>query len=717
MRLRLIRQALLVSACSLFAGLTAAGALAALPRTYSVQRVDSPNPTAGGDFGIGFVNTGDVNGDGKDDILVGTDEHGGGPGVVYVMSGATGSLIRSIAAPEGCYPSCGAGTGTPASFGSYVGKLADIGSCVGGSGPASTCTSIGAPDGVPDELVTALGVDVGFDCTGNTGVLIDAGLAYVVDGATGAILKRLQMPDCDLYEQSLIPAKPAFGRTILNPSSQYGPTAGDLTGPTTPPLAVRIGDLDGGGRPDIVVSASDYYETGATANPASDCATFGATPASNQCLQAGRSYVFYGESVLATVGDVDKTPDLTIKNLAAQHDDPTTPVNSNRENLGYSIAPVGDIGRCTTNPGPGAVCTNANSVGTPDGKPDLAISSHRTDDFGMFDAGVVLLIDGSTGSVLYTYRHPEPQPASLFGFTNYNQPAVGDLGSSTAVDVYEPAMRENNPYTGGGKGYVMNGAFKQSGSPNSISFATLNDPTPHASEDFGTSSAGIGNVFGDGRTEVMIGAYGPHNPGTNQNAINDVHIFSALDESELQRFDAPDQQPGLGFGTALAPMGDLNGDGFVDYAVGAGLWDGPAGADQGRIYIFRSDNSPAPPPPPGPPPPSPPPPPTVLAGRSLELAVSRTTIRRGQGVLLRGLLEAFANQSSCQSRQPVKIQRRLPGRVVYGTVRTVTTARSGAFSLRLKPRATFVYRARVDQTTSCLGAVSDRRLVKVRRKR
>jgi hypothetical protein len=476
--------------------------------------------------------------------------------------------------------------------------------------------------------------------------------------------------------------------------------------------------MNAGGQPDIVVSASDYYETGATANPASGCAT----APSNQCLQAGRSYVFYGESIVGTDPAVaDSSPDLTFKNPAAQADDPTTPVNSNRENLGYSIAPVGDVGRCTTNPGAGAVCTSANSTGTLDGKPDVAISSHRTDDFGMFDAGVVLLVDGSTGSVLYTYRHPEPQPASLFGFTNYNQPAVGDLGSSTAVDVYEPAMRENNPFTGGGKGYAMNGAFRQTGSPNSISFATLNDPTPHASEDFGTSSAGIGNVFGDGRTEILVGAYGPHNPGTNQNAINDVHIFSALDETELQRFDAPDQQPGLGFGTALAPMGDLNGDGFLDYAIGAGLWDGPAGADQGRIYVFRSDNSPPPPPPPPPvappAPPAPPATPTVLAGRSLELAVSKTTVRRGQRFTLRGLLEAFANRSACEAKQSVKVQFRLPGRTRYGTLRIVTTNGNGAFSLRVKPRRTYVYRARVEQTASCLGAVSDRRVVKVRKRR
>src|SRR5919206_3119102 len=97
------RRAVFAAAASAVLALAAAGvAQAALPRTYQVQRVDSPNPTAGGDFGIGFVNTGDVNHDGKDDLLVGTDEHGGGPGQVFVVSGAGGAAIRTIAAPESC---------------------------------------------------------------------------------------------------------------------------------------------------------------------------------------------------------------------------------------------------------------------------------------------------------------------------------------------------------------------------------------------------------------------------------------------------------------------------------------------------------------------------------------------------------------------------------------------------------------------------------------
>lgn len=43
--------------------LTAAGASAALLRTYQVRAVDSPNPTPGGDFGIGSI---DHTSDGSD---------------------------------------------------------------------------------------------------------------------------------------------------------------------------------------------------------------------------------------------------------------------------------------------------------------------------------------------------------------------------------------------------------------------------------------------------------------------------------------------------------------------------------------------------------------------------------------------------------------------------------------------------------------------------
>jgi hypothetical protein len=207
----------------------------------------------------------------------------------------------------------------------------------------------------------------------------------------------------------------------------------------------------------------------------------------------------------------------------------------------------------------------------------------------------------------------------------------------------------------------------------------------------------------------MVGAYGPHNPGTNQDVINDVHIFSALNEQELQRFDAPDQQAGSGFGTALAPMGDLNGDGFLDYAIGAGLFDGPVGANQGRIYIFRSDNSPAPPPPPTAPTSTPAPqtPATVLAGRTVTLVTSRTAFRRGQAVRFSGAIDSLVSGSACEAGQTVYLQLRRPGDVRFRNARQLTTDAKGIFSTSLRPSRTYLYRALVPQTSACLGATSD----------
>jgi hypothetical protein len=707
-RCRSLGSAVIAGAAALGLLILAPSASAALPLAYDVQRVDSPNPTVGGDFGIAMVNAGDLNGDTEQDIVIGTDEHGGSVGQIFVLSGADGSTIRTISAPET------GGTGTLESFGSFVGKLNDLGSCTGGS-PGTICPQnpIGGGDGVPEILVAALGVDVPFTDpdTMLPATLVDAGRSYVIDGATGAVLKRVQMPVADLDDQLDAPGgakKPAFGRTILSPTSEFG-----VANAAAPP-AVQAGDVTGGGTGDFIVDASDYFETGATANPESTCAS----DPGNECLQAGRGYMFRGEDVAGSnPNTILDAPLYIVKNPAAQPDDLTTPVNTNRENLGYSIAPVGDLGKCNTNPGAGSACTNANSTGTPDGVPDIALSSHRSDDFGMFDVGVFMLLDGANGSVLYTYRHPEPQPASLFAFSNYNQPAFGDLGQSTAPDIYQAAMRQNNPYTGGGKGYVMNGAFKQGGSPNSISFSTMVDPTPHPSEDFGTSSAGIGNVFGDSRNELLIGAYGPHNPGTNPDVINDVHIFDTIHEVPLQTIPAPDQQAGLGFGTSLAPLDDLNGDGFRDFAVGAGLFDGVATgggcpappalcADTGRVYIFRSNNTPAPTPP------------AVIAqaGRSLDLATSKSKVRKGKAFTLNGTLRSQVNPGSCQGGQTVTLERKQPGGSGFTPFASDSTDGNGEFSLRLKGKRTFVYMAHVDPTGACGGADSDTVKVKVKKK-
>jgi hypothetical protein len=148
---------------------SAAPTSAALPRSYDLQRVDSPVPTANGNFGRAMAVVGDLNADGEQDLLVGNDKHGTRAGQVFVISGEDGSLIRELQRPD----TDTVGSGRPSGFGAAVGKIGvnqtsgpfnDIGSCPGGDGADADayCDSatVGAPDGIPDLLATASGVDV-----------------------------------------------------------------------------------------------------------------------------------------------------------------------------------------------------------------------------------------------------------------------------------------------------------------------------------------------------------------------------------------------------------------------------------------------------------------------------------------------------------------------------------------------------------------------------
>ena len=545
----------------------AAGRLT-LGTNYTVQRVDAPNPAAGGNLGE-IVNTGDVDGDGADDFLAPYLRLG--EGEVFVFSGATGQLIRSVPAPD---PST---AGTAATFGRMVSKLTDVGSCPGGQ-PGATCqlAAVAPLDGVAEFVVGATGVDI------DGGVNI--GRAYVIDGASGAVLKRLDMPPEDRASEAAVAPNLrsfSFGRSVLNPASAF---------PANAPLSVKLGDMDGGGLGDIVVGNSTFFEAGPATNPSCN---------PGPCAGSGRVYVYRGEQIAGSNPQVIlDAPFKVVKNPRSQTDDPRAPVaNTDSEFFGHSLTPVGDLGRCNVDPGPGAVCVPASSSNAGDGLADVVVSAVRANANGFSDAGAAYLFDGRTGSLLYQYDHPEPQAGVLFGFNNVANGAVGDLANTTLPDVYLPSIIQTRQRIGQGRGYVFNGNFKTG--PSTVLLSVLDDPTPAQGGNFGAPYAAVGDVAGDPRNEILVGALGPFVPGDDQTIIGDAHVISPLTGEVLLTLDDPDQQPGSAFGTGVASLGDVNGDGQMDFAVGAGFYSGPGAANQGRIYIFRSS------PPPGPRPPAP----------------------------------------------------------------------------------------------------------------
>ncbi len=102
-------------------------------------------------------------------------------------------------------------------------------------------------------------------------------------------------------------------------------------------------------------------------------------------------------------------------------------------------------------------------------------------------------------------------------------------------------------------------------------------------EAFGWSVAGIGDVNGDGFDDVAVGAPLNNAIGTEQGRVYVFYGGSAMDAVADLVLDG--DLPGDRFGWALSRGGDLNGDGWADFLVGAPLANAPA-ADNGAVYLY-----------------------------------------------------------------------------------------------------------------------------------
>lgn len=88
---------------------------------------------------------------------------------------------------------------------------------------------------------------------------------------------------------------------------------------------------------------------------------------------------------------------------------------------------------------------------------------------------------------------------------------------------------------------------------------TIPNPAPAAGAQFGLAVQPTGDVNADGVADFAVGP-----PGGDR-----VDVYSGATRTRIRSIVDPENHPGNNFGFALADVGDVNGDGVADLAVGA----------------------------------------------------------------------------------------------------------------------------------------------------
>ena len=475
------------------------------PKMNNVADVVMTGSNANDYFGISVARAGDVNGDGYSDVIVGAYNYSSGTGIAYIFYGGTGldnhaDVVLTGEAAGNYFGFSVAGAGDVNGDGYSDVIVGAFQNGRGGSNAGSAYIYFGGAsmDNSADLILSGTAAEDNFGISvGGAGDVNDDGYSDVIVGA----------PNNDVGGSDAGIAYIFFGGYNMQPYagiSFTGVSAGDHFGRSV----AGAGDVNGDGYCDVIVGAPDNQSNGAG---------------------AGRAYIYFGGAAMDNIADAVLTGDAA------------------GDALGISVACAGDVNG--------------------DGYGDVIVGAHLNDAGGTNAGRVYLYLNSLSGSDIADEFFTGYAAGDELGYSVAN---AGDVNGDGYPDVIVGAPQYNS---GQGRAYIFFGGPGM----NNTADVVLTGATSHIY--FGTSVASAGDVNGDGYSDVIVGA--PSSGGSGQAII----FFGGASMDNTPDVTLSGEAASNDFGHSVAGAGDVNGDGYSDVIVGA-LYNSANGSHAGRAYIF-----------------------------------------------------------------------------------------------------------------------------------
>ncbi len=339
------------------------------------------------------------------------------------------------------------------------------------------------------------------------------------------------------------------------------------------------GDVNGDGYSDVIIGAPKY-DNGQTDEGAAFVfpGTAGGLSLAATVLQSNQVNAQAGTSV-SSAGDVNKDGYSDVLVGAPYYD-------AGQADEGVVFLYLGGAGGLNTNPVQmleinqsaasfGISVAMAGDVNG-DGHSDILAGAHQYDN-GQNNEGAGFLYYGNAAGVGGSALALEANQANAM--MGYAVSSAGDVNADGFSDVLVGARLYTN-------GELYEGAvFVYKGSATGLILANpFKVEANQIDARLGHSVATVGDVNGDGFSDVLLGAYQYKQSQTNEGAAF-LYFGSTFGETIGDKRTLLGYQKEGQFGWAVAGAGDLNGDGYGDFVIGARYYD-VTKVNEGAVFMY-----------------------------------------------------------------------------------------------------------------------------------